>query len=176
MIDKNLVTVAEFEEFVKSTGYKTEAEKFGNAAVFDDRSGQWTLVNGADYHFPRGKDKPPCAPDHPVTQVSWNDAHAYARWKGKRLPTQWEWEYAAKNDKQSNDQYTWGTSLVVNGEYKANTWQGSFPAFNTADDGYTYTSPVGAFGENEIGLTDMGGNVWQWCEDDIKPTRSGKDH
>jgi sulfatase modifying factor 1 len=173
-IDKNLVTVADFDEFVKSTGYKTEAEKFGNAAVFDDDARQWTLVDGADFHFPQGKNNPPASPNHPVTQVSWNDANAYAKWKGKRLPTQWEWELAAKNGKKSNDQYTWGTDLVVNGKYKANTWQGSFPAYNTVEDGYAYTSPVGAFGENKAGLTDMGGNVWQWCQDDIEPTELEK--
>jgi formylglycine-generating enzyme len=172
LLDKNLVTVSDFDQFVKATGYKTDAEKFGNAAVFDEITKSWTLVDGADYHFPRGKDKPQAALNHPATQISWNDATAYARWKGKRLPTQWEWEHAANNGEHSNHQYTWGTELVVNGKYKANTWQGSFPSHNTAEDGYMYTSPVGAFGENKIGLTDMGGNVWQWCQDDIDPTES----
>jgi sulfatase modifying factor 1 len=170
LIDRNLVTVSDYEGFVKATGYKTEAEKFGNAAVFDEISGQWTLVDGADFRFPQGKNKPRAELSHPATQISWNDALAYATWKGKRLPTQWEWEHAAKNGEQSNEQYSWGTDLVVNGKYKANTWQGSFPAYNTVEDGYAYTSPVGAFGKNKLGLTDMGGNVWQWCQDDIEPT------
>jgi sulfatase modifying factor 1 len=173
-IDKNLVTVADFDAFVKTTGFKTEAEKFGNAAVFDDAARQWILVDGADYHYPQGKNKPRAEANHPATQISWNDAVAYAKWKGKRLPTQWEWEHAAKNGSQSSEQYTWGTDLVVNGKYKANTWQGSFPSYNSVEDGYAYTSPVGVFGENKLGLTDMGGNVWQWCQDDIEPTSEEK--
>jgi sulfatase modifying factor 1 len=172
LIDKNLVTVSDYDEFVKATGYQTEATKFGNSAVFDDKTGQWILVDGADYHYPRGKDKPKAENDHPATQISWNDAVAYASWKGKRLPTQWEWEHAANNGVHSSDQYTWGTELVVNGKYKANTWQGSFPSYNTVDDGYAFTSPVGAFSANRLGLSDMGGNVWQWCQDDIEPTES----
>jgi sulfatase modifying factor 1 len=170
LIDRNLVTVADYEEFVKATGYKTEAEKFGNAAVFNDIEKQWTLEDGADFRFPQGKNRPHAELSHPVTQISWHDATAYATWKGKRLPTQWEWEQAARSGEQSDDQYSWGTDLVVNGKYKANTWQGSFPAYNTVEDGYAYTSPVGAFGKNKLGLTDMGGNVWQWCQDDIEPT------
>ncbi|MBT1697453.1 formylglycine-generating enzyme family protein [Fulvivirgaceae bacterium PWU4] len=175
LIDRNLVTVADFETFVIATGYRTEAEKFGNAAVFDKVTKQWALVDGADFRFPLGRNHPKAGPDHPATQVSWNDAAAYAKWKGKRLPTQWEWELAAKNGVQTNEQYSWGKDLVVNGKYKANTWQGSFPFYNTVEDGYEYTSPVGAFGENKIGLTDMGGNVWQWCADDIEPTGRDKE-
>jgi sulfatase modifying factor 1 len=174
LIDKNLVTVADFDAFAKATGFKTEAEKFGNAAVFDEVTRQWILVDGADYHYPQGKNKPSAEANHPATQISWNDAVAYAKWKGKRLPTQWEWEHAAKNGSQSSEQYTWGTDLVVNGKYKANTWQGSFPSYNSVEDGYAYTSPVGVFGENKLGLTDMGGNVWQWCQDDIEPTAEEK--
>lgn len=168
-LDKHLVTVAEFEKFVRATGYITQAEQFGQGAVFDESSHQWALVSGANYRHPQGPDKPGAAPDHPVTQVSWNDAVAFARWKGKRLPTQWEWEYAAKNARETSVPYTWGNSLVVTGKYRANTWQGSFPLYNTVKDGYRYTSPVGIFGENELGLTDMGGNVWQWCSDDVEP-------
>jgi sulfatase modifying factor 1 len=175
LLDKNLVTVGDFDAFVKATGFQTEAEKFGNAAVFDDGTRQWILVDGADYHFPQGKNKPKAESSHPATQISWNDAVAYAKWKGKRLPTQWEWEHAAKNGLQGTEQYTWGPDLVVNGKYKANTWQGSFPSYNSVEDGYAYTSPVGVFGENKLGLTDMGGNVWQWCEDDIAPTDQEKE-
>lgn len=175
LIDKNLVTVADFEAFAKATGYRTEAEKFGNAAVLDKTTKQWTLVDGADFRFPLGRNHPRAKPDHPATQVSWNDAVAYTKWKGKRLPTQWEWELAAKNGAQTNEPYSWGKDLVVNGKYKANTWQGSFPSYNTVEDGYEYTSPVGAFGQNKIGLTDMGGNVWQWCADDIEPTGRDKE-
>ena len=169
LLDKNLVTVAQFDEFVNATHYATEAQRFGNGGVFDADAHGWTLIDGADYHNPFGRDKPKAQPNHPVTQVSWNDALAYAKWKGKRLPTQWEWEHAAKNGENARQQYTWGQDLVVGGKYKANTWQGSFPSYNTVEDGYAATSPVGAFGANKIGLTDMGGNVWQWCSDDIQP-------
>jgi sulfatase modifying factor 1 len=170
LLDKNLVTVSDFDSFVNATHYITEAEKFGNAGVFDDQTHSWTLVDGADFHYPFGRTKSKAASDHPVTQVSWNDALAYAKWKGKRLPTQWEWEHAAKNGENLQQQYTWGEDLVVSGKYKANTWQGSFPYHNTKEDGYAYTSPVGVFGKNKLGLTDMGGNVWQWCQDSIEPT------
>ena len=169
LLDRDLVTVADFEAFVKATHYVTEAEKFGNSGVFDDQTHSWTLVDSADFHYPFGRNKPRAAADHPVTQVSWNDAVAYAQWRGKRLPTQWEWEQAAKSGENSDQQYTWGDDLVVDGVYKANTWQGSFPHFNTGEDGYAYTSPAGAFGRNKLGLSDMGGNVWQWCQDSIEP-------
>jgi formylglycine-generating enzyme len=170
LIDKDLVTVGEFEKFVEATGYITEAEKFGDAGVFED--GAWTMVSGATFRYPFGPEKPPARPDHPVTQVSWNDARAYAVWKGKRLPTQWEWELAAKNGNNTDEIYSWGATLVIDGKYKANTWQGSFPNTNTKDDGYEFTSPVGVFGRNRIGLSDMGGNVWQWCADEHVPTES----
>lgn len=173
LLDKNLVTVADFEAFVKETHYLTEAEKFGNAGVFNDRLQQWEMVDGADFRYPFGRNKPKAESNHPVTQVSWNDAAAYAQWKGKRLPTQWEWEHAAKNGEQTKQRYTWGDDLIVTGKYKANTWQGTFPSYNSGEDGYIYTSPVGVFGANKIGLTDMGGNVWQWCQDSIEP--SGRD-
>ena len=170
LMDKNLVTVSDFETFVKATNYVTEAESFGNAGVFSEETHQWDLVDGANFRYPFGKNKPKAEGNHPVTQVSWNDAMAYARWKGKRLPTQWEWEHAAKNASDTKQQYTWGDDLVVGGKYKGNTWQGSFPSYNSKEDGYAYTSPVGVFGKNKLGLTDMGGNVWQWCQDSIEPT------
>lgn len=175
LLDKNLVTVSEFEAFVKTTQYTTEAEKFGSAAIFNPETQEWDLLDGANYLYPQGRSKPRAQDNHPVTQVSWNDAKAYAKWKGKRLPTQWEWEHAAKNAEQTSMQYTWGQDLIVNGKYKANTWQGSFPFHNTREDGYEFTSPVGAFGANKLGLTDMGGNVWQWTEDSIEPTGRDKE-
>jgi formylglycine-generating enzyme len=172
LLDKNVVTVKDFDAFVKATKYITEAEKFGNAGVFNSTTGEWELVDGANYRYPFGKDKEAAKKDHPVTQVSWNDAQAYAKWIGKRLPTQWEWEFAARNGKNTDAVYAWGKNLVESGKYKANTWQGSFPFKNTVDDGYETTSPVGAFGETSLGLTDMGGNVWQWCSDSIEPTKA----
>lgn len=169
LIDKDLVTVAEFKAFVKATGYITEAETFGNSGVFDFERSSWDIKEGANYLFPFGKDKPEAQDNHPVTQVSWNDAVAYATWAGKRLPTQLEWEYAAELS-NNKGQYSWGDNLIENNTYKANTWQGSFPYVNTGLDGFMATSPVGHFGVNGLGLTDMGGNVWQWCADEVEPT------
>lgn len=174
LLDKNLVTVGEFNDFVTATGYITEAEKFGDAGVFDANLQAFVLVKGANYKFPFGREKAEARPDHPVTQVSWNDAVAYAQWRGKRLPTQEEWEFAAGSGKREVKEYAWGNSLVENGKHKANTWQGSFPFHNTSEDGYPFTSPVGVFGTNRIGLTDMGGNVWQWCSDRVEPSAQEK--
>lgn len=170
LIDKNLVTVAEFEDFVRETGYVTEAEKFGNSGVFELSSGTWKMADGANFRFPQGKNKPQALPNHPVTQVSWNDAQEYAKWKNKRLPTAFEWEWAASSAGQMKEMYAWGNQLVDNQQYKANVWQGQFPAYNTKADGFVFTSPVGHFGANPLGLNDMGGNVWQWCTDDVTPS------
>ncbi len=169
LLDVHPVTVGEFREFVESTHFTTQAERAGNAGVFDVATGRWGLVAGASWHHPLGPSAPAAAADHPVTQVSWNDAVAYCAWRGKRLPTEIEWEHAARNGHNGGPQYSWGNSLVVDGHYKANTWQGTFPEHNTVDDGYRYTSPVGAFGAAPSGLTDMGGNVWQWCQDWYRP-------
>lgn len=169
MMDKNLVTVAEFTEFVNSTGYETDAERYGSAGVFNEQLGAFVAIEGANFKFPFGKQRAASKPDHPVTQVSWNDAMAFAKWKGKRLPTKAEWEFAASDRSTRSTMYSWGNQLVENGKFRANTWQGSFPFENTNDDGYAYTSPVGVFGENSSGLTDMGGNVWQWCSDAVEP-------
>lgn len=167
-IDKDLVTVADFAAFVNETGYVTEAERFGSSGVFDESIGSFIAVAGASFRYPFGPEGAPADPHHPVTHVSWHDANAFARWKGKRLPTKAEWEYAAANRYLTTRQYSWGDELVENGKYKANTWQGNFPFDNSKADGYPFTSPVGAFGENESGLTDMGGNVWQWCSDTVE--------
>jgi formylglycine-generating enzyme len=164
-IDIHPVTVAQFNIFVQETGYVTDAERFGNSAVVNMKNGEWELIDGACWKYPFGRDGPPAPDDHPVTQVSWNDANTYARWTGRRLPTEIEWEYAAKSGKGNNDRYSWGNSLVKNGTYMANVWQGNFPDVNTLEDGFEYTSPVGAFGKTEAGLTDMGGNVWEWTAD-----------
>lgn len=167
-LDRNLTTVGEFDEFIKATKYVTEADKFGNSAVF--KSGNWELVDGANYWYPFGRQNSKAEPNHPVTQVSWNDAVAYAKWKGKRLPLEIEWEYAATNGGKSKRVFPWGNDLRLNGKYQANVWEGTFPSENTKLDGYEFTSPVGSFPANELGLNDMGGNVWQWCADIVKPT------
>lgn len=167
-IDKTPVTVAQFRQFVEVTGHKTEAEKFGDSGVFNLGKQNWELLPGATWNKPFGPAGSDAEDNHPVTHVSWNDAVAYAKWAGKRLPTEAEWEYAARSGKNSGKKFSWGNEVSENGEYFANTWQGSLDSPENKD-GYQFTSPVGAFGENEAGLTDMGGNVWQWCADNYKP-------
>ncbi|MEM8889923.1 MAG: formylglycine-generating enzyme family protein [Bacteroidota bacterium] len=165
-MDKSPVTVGQYRKFIEATGYQTEAERFGNSIVHDMRGRkEWHLVNGANWQFPRGPEGGKAPDDHPVTQVSYNDARAYCKWAGKRLPKEVEWEHAARNGDNSREQYSWGEEIKVKGVYKANYWQGSFPFVNEEKDGFLYTSPVGKFGATPIGLTDMAGNVWEWCED-----------
>ncbi len=166
-IDKTLVTVGQFRVFVEETNYKTEAEKFGDSGVFNLQIQNWELLPGAYWRKPFGPSKPDVDDNHPVTHVTWNDAVKYASWAGKRLPTEAEWEYAARSGKNSDEKFSWGCKVSVDGKYFANTWQGEMAAPETKD-GYMFTSPVGVFGENKAGLTDMGGNVWQWCADIYK--------
>ncbi len=169
LLDVHPVTVADFRRFVTERHHVTEAERLGSASVFDVKTGTWSLVDGASWRKPRGPDGPDAADDHPVTEVSWHDAVAYCAWAGKRLPTEVEWEHAARGGKNGGPRYSWGDALVEHGQYMANTWQGHFPTRNTGEDGYLYTAPVGHFGATATGLTDMGGNVWQWCQDWLRP-------
>ncbi len=162
-MDISPVTVGAFREFVQTTGYQTQAESFGSAGIFNDSTRQWELKPGAYWQYPLGPEDPPAPDDHPVTQVSWHDAVAYADWANKRLPTEIEWEHAARQG--SSGQYAWGDQLVVDGQYKANVWNGRFPRFNTNEDGYATTSPIGTYGAAPTGLVDMGGNVWEWTAD-----------
>ena len=168
-MDIHPVTVAQFGTFVEATGFKTQAERFGNAAVLVGSPGQWQLVDGATWQYPLGPNEPKAEDDHPVTQVSWNDAVAYCEWAGKRLPTEIEWEHAARGAQNRPHRYAWGNELVVDGNHQANTWQGQFPYFNTIEDGQPYTSKVGHFGKTDLGLTDMGGNVWEWTQNWYRP-------
>ncbi len=165
LMNRHPVTVEEFKRFVDSTGYVTSAEKLGTGIVMHSQSHRWELVAGATWRKPLGPNFPEAPPKHPVTQVSWHDANAYCRWAGKRLPTEAEWEHAARNARNQQTRFSWGDSIKVNGEYRVNYWQGPFPIYNTGDDGFLYTSPVGVFGRTPLGLTDMAGNVWEWCED-----------
>jgi formylglycine-generating enzyme len=165
-MDKSPVTVAQFRQFAKATNYKTEAENFGNGGFIDETSDKtWILKEGCTWDYPQGKDYPKATDDLPVTQVSWNDAVAYAKWAGKRLPHELEFEHAARNARNDQTLYSIGNSLKTpDGKWRVNIWQGAFPFKNYLEDGYKFASPVGHFGETPLGLTDMTGNVWQWCD------------
>jgi formylglycine-generating enzyme len=157
------VTVAEFARFVAATGYKTDAEKFGWSGAFDMNDGQWKKTQGATWRHPDGPDSV-AGDNEPVCQVSWNDAAAFAKWAGKRLPTEAEWEYAARGGLVQKE-YAWGDQLRPNGKPIANWWQGSFPDRNTNEDGFIKRAPVKSFPPNGYGLYDVVGNVWEWCAD-----------
>ncbi len=184
-IDKYAVTNQEFSCFIRETNYITDAEKFGWSFVFhlllskEDASVYikaprntpwWRVVEGAYWEKPEGpyssiEDRM----DHPVVHISWNDAIAYCEWSGKRLPTEAEWEYAARGGLVQN-KYSWGNELHPNGKHMCNIWQGEFPAVNTVEDGFIGTAPVDSFAENGYGLFNMAGNVWEWCSDWFHPT------
>ena len=162
-IDRHEVTVAEFEKFVTGTKYVTDAEKFGWSGVFDIEKGEWTHSDGADWRHPDGP-KSKAIPNEPVCQVSRNDAAAYAKWAGKRLPTEAEWEFAARGGLVGK-KYAWGDELRPGGKPAANWWQGHFPDKNTGEDGFIGRAPVESFPPNGFGLYDMIGNVWEWNAD-----------
>jgi formylglycine-generating enzyme required for sulfatase activity len=188
-IDAAPVTNAQFEAFVEATGYVTTAERPADPAAYPDADPVllapasavfvpppypvdlgdpyqwWSYVPGADWRHPGGpgtslRERR----DHPVTHVAWADALAYAQWAGKQLPTEAEWEYAARGGLPDSE-YAWGDEFNPGGKHMANTWQGRFPHENLRLDGYDGTSPVGAFPANPYGLHDMIGNVWEWTSD-----------
>jgi formylglycine-generating enzyme required for sulfatase activity len=192
-MDRTPVTNAEFERFVRATGFVTVAERqldprdfpgvprdklVPGSAVFhatsepvplDNPLQWWRYTPGASWSHPEGtgssiRDRA----DHPVVHIAFEDAVAYAQWVGKRLPTEAEFEFAARGGLDRN-RYAWGNEMTPGGKTMANTWQGRFPSIDSADDGYHGTSPATAFPPNGFGLYDMGGNVWQWCADWYRP-------
>jgi len=192
-MDKTAVTNEEFEKFVRATGYVTIAERtptkeefptappenlVAGSVVFAPTEHEvplnnhfqwWTYVKGANWRHPqgpesdiRGKEK------YPVVQVAYPDAEAYAKWAGKRLPTEAEFEFAARGG-LAGKTYTWGDEFRPKGKWMANTWQGKFPVKDAGEDGYAGVAPVAKFPANGYGLYDMAGNVWQWCSDWYRP-------
>lgn len=160
-LETHPVTVAQFADFVARTQARTQAEQHGDGIVFATGEG-WMLRPGARWSHPQGPEAPPAPAKHPVTQVSWFDAQGYCHWRGRRLPTEYEWEHAARSGHAGNPQYAFGDTLIREGQYLANIWTGSFPAHNDMADGYRHTAPVGVTGIAPSGLTDMAGNVWEW--------------
>jgi formylglycine-generating enzyme required for sulfatase activity len=176
-IDRFAVTNEAFAAFVAATGHVSDAERYGWSFVFggllpddfpDTRavvgSPWWRQVYGADWRHPHGPQSNllGCL-DHPVVHVSWADAQAYCAWTGTRLPTEAEWECAARAG--STGPFPWGEALEPGGEQRMNVFQGSFPNHNECADGFSGTAPVHAFAANAFGLHNVTGNVWEWCQD-----------
>ena len=188
-MDRHPVTVAEFRRFVRATGYVSVAERPLDAAMYPDADSQllvpgalvfrktpgpvnlddyrnwWRYVPGADWRHPEGPGSTLHGRErHPVTQVAFEDAEACAAWAGKQLPTEAEWEFAARGGLEGKA-FVWGDDHFPKGKAMANTWQGEFPWQNLLLDRYEGTSPVGRFPPNGYGLVDMAGNVWEWTSD-----------
>ena len=183
-IDETAVTNEMFAAFVEDTGYVTEAERYGWSFVFKlfisdevkrtvtqsvQAAPWWWRVDGADWRRPEGGSSGlDGRMDHPVVHVSWADADVYARWAGMRLPTEAEWELAARGGEEQK-RYPWGDMLTPGGNHMCNVWQGSFPESNTMGDGYIGTAPARSFEPNGYGLYNTVGNVWEWCSDWFSP-------
>ena len=180
-IDRDPVTNDRFQRFIDATGYRTEAETFGWSFVFwalippakfeelvEDTVASapwWCKVPGARWNEPEGPGSNlDGRGNHPAVHVSWQDASAFAAWAHKRLPTEAEWEYAARGGLEQK-LYPWGDKLRPEGQHRCNIWQGIFPKTNTAEDGYVGTSPVDAYLPNDYGLYSITGNTWEWCSD-----------
>jgi formylglycine-generating enzyme required for sulfatase activity len=177
-IDRCAVTNHEFEAFVDATGWRTDAERYGWSFVFGgllpdefpptrgiEGAPWWRQVMGADWRHPEGPGSG-CSDRslHPVVHVSWNDARAYCGWSGTRLPSETEWEVAARGGLEDQP-FPWGDELEPGGRHRMNVFQGEFPGGNTGADGYLGTAPVDAFDPNGYGLFNTCGNVWEWCAD-----------
>ncbi|WP_085737303.1 formylglycine-generating enzyme family protein [Rhizobium sp. CIAT894] len=188
-MDRFTVTNLDFGRFVSATGYVTLAEKPADPANYPgakpemlapssimfkkpsapvdmrDHYNWWVYVRGANWRHPRGSASSiRKLGDHPVVHVAYDDVAAYAKWAGKQLPSEAEWEFAARGGLDGAE-YVWGDEFNPGGKHMANTWQGDFPYRNSLADGFEYTAPVGSFPANGYGLYDMAGNVWQWTTD-----------
>jgi formylglycine-generating enzyme len=183
-IEPVAVTSRRFGEFVEATGYVTDAERYGWSFVFggllpdafpDTRGAAeapwWRQVFGATWSTPEGPHSSldEARLDHPVVHVSWRDASAFCEWAGRRLPTEAEWEYAARGGLEQ-ERFPWGGEREPGGVHRMNVWQGEFPARNTLDDGYLGTCPVDEYPPNGYGLHNTSGNAWEWCADWFHPT------
>jgi formylglycine-generating enzyme len=175
------ISNAEFAAFIDATDYKTDAEKQGNSLVFYDQlppdfltravrdAPWWRQVDGASWSTPSGvhsniKDRE----NHPVVHVSWNDARHFCDWAGGRLPSEAEWEFAARGGEADQD-FSWGDDLASDGKYQSNVWRGQFPNRETLDEDLTSTVAINAFEPNQFGLWNMTGNVWEWCDNSFVP-------
>lgn len=192
-IDKTEVTNGEFQKFVDATGYVTIAERKPDAKDFpgapaellvpgsvvfsppaedvglEDHFAWWKYVPGANWRHPEGPGSSIAGREkHPVVHVAWDDAAAFAKWAGKRLPTEAEWEHAARGGLIAQP-YVWGAKQATDWKQAANIWQGKFPMQNSEEDGFRATAPVASFPPNGYGLFDMAGNVWEWCADWYRP-------